>query len=81
MEQAIPLGWNRRGNSPSTTLVIARVVHFSVAEGLIRRNEAGHLHSIPAAELEAVGRLGGIGYTSTSGRFELARPSAPERKS
>ena len=73
---AIPLGRTKLG-SPSSTLVIAEVVHFWVADGLLQRDGRGHLLPIDPAALQAVGRLGGIAYSPTTGHFELPRPTAP----
>ena len=75
--QAIPLGVGR-GGGPSSTLVIAEVVHAWVAEGLLERDERGHLRSIEPRDLAAVGRLGGTSYTTTAGHFRLDRPTAAE---
>lgn len=80
LRHAVPLGKTRSG-SPSSTLVVAEVLHFHVAEGLLERNEKGHLRPIDPARLAAVGRLGGIAYTDTSGAFELARPARPIQNS
>jgi flavin reductase (DIM6/NTAB) family NADH-FMN oxidoreductase RutF len=74
---AIPLGRSRHGG-PSSTLVIAEVVHFWLAEGLLARDERGNILPIEPAALAAVGRLGGTIYTTTAGRFELARPTLPK---
>jgi flavin reductase (DIM6/NTAB) family NADH-FMN oxidoreductase RutF len=71
--QAIPLG-RRENGSPSTTLVIARIVHFHVREGLIQRDENDKLRPVDPAQLATVGRLAGMAYTKTSDRFELVRP-------
>lgn len=76
LSHAIPLGRTKLG-SPSSTLVIAKVVHFWVAEGLLQRDGRGHLLPIDPAALQAVGRLGGIAYSTTTGHFELPRPTAP----
>jgi flavin reductase (DIM6/NTAB) family NADH-FMN oxidoreductase RutF len=75
---ALPLGSGPRG-APSTTLVIGEVVCFTIAEGLLEKDEAGHLQSIPPARLAAVGRLGGIAYTKTVQTFELPRPKASSK--
>lgn len=77
MVQAIPVGKTRAG-SPASTIVVGEVVAFTVAEGLLRRDESGHLVAMDPAALAAVGRLGGIAYTRTSGSFELPRPKPPE---
>lgn len=73
---ALPLGVGAPG-CPSTTLLVAEVIHFAVADELIRRDTRGRMASIDAEALDAVGRLGGIAYTRTTDRFELARPDAP----
>lgn len=69
---AIPIGRGPTGR-PSTTLVLAEVLCFSVSTDLIRRDEAGHLRPIDPARLAAVGRLGGIAYTRID-PFEMPRP-------
>lgn len=73
MTHAIPLGTGRHG-APSTTLVIATVLHFWVAPSRLRRNDRGHLLPIEPGALGAVGRLGGIAYARTTDVFELPRP-------
>lgn len=80
LSHAIPLGRSKAG-TPSSTLVIAEVVHFWVAEGLLQRDGRGHLLPIDPAALKAVGRLGGIAYAPTTGHFNLPRPSAPKQPS
>lgn len=75
---AIPLGVGHSGGRPSSTLVIAEVVHVWVAEGLLQRDERGHLQAIDPDALAAVGRLGGESYTTTAGRFTRARPRLPK---
>ncbi|MFV8756289.1 flavin reductase family protein [Nannocystaceae bacterium ST9] len=75
LTHAIPLGVGPSG--PSSTLVIAEVVHFWAREGLIQRDERGHLRAIDPAALDAIGRLGGDGYATTRERFDLARPELP----
>jgi flavin reductase (DIM6/NTAB) family NADH-FMN oxidoreductase RutF len=77
LTHAIPLGATSRG-TPSSTLVVAEVVHVWAREGLLERDERGHLLPTDPAKLHAVGRLGGIGYTTTAGHFELVRPAAPK---
>ena len=76
LSHAIPLGRTKLG-APSSTLVIAEVVHFWVAEGLLQRDGRGHLLPIDPAALQAVGRLGGIAYAPTTGHFDLPRPTGP----
>lgn len=78
MVRAIPLG-QAKGGGPSTTLVIAEVQCFWVAPGLLRRDDRGHLRSIPAAALASVGRLGGMSYARTTDVVELTRPKTPSR--
>lgn len=73
LTHAIPLGIGKHG-APSSTLVIARVVHVWLAAGLAKRDERGRLLPIDPDALEAVGRLGGIAYAGTRGHFELPRP-------
>jgi flavin reductase (DIM6/NTAB) family NADH-FMN oxidoreductase RutF len=74
--QAIPLGLGPAG-SPSTSLVIGRIVHFHLREGLLSRDQKGRVMAVDPARLAAIGRLGGIAYTKTSDRFELVRPKVP----
>lgn len=77
---AIPLGEQTgigKHRAPSSTLVVAEVVHVWVAAGLLQRDERGRLKPIEPGKLAAVGRLGGIDYTTTAGQFELARPRDP----
>ncbi len=78
LQQAIPLGRTRHG-TPSSTLLVATVLLFHVREGLLRRTESGRLAPMDPSALDAVGRLGGMTYTETSARFDLARPIAPEK--
>ncbi len=70
---AIPLGKSASGR-PSSTLVVGEVVSFSVATGLLQRDESGHFKPIDPQRLAAVGRLGGMAYTRTDGTFEMTRP-------
>jgi flavin reductase (DIM6/NTAB) family NADH-FMN oxidoreductase RutF len=75
LTHAIPLGVDRsRSGKPSSTLVIAEVVHFWAREGLIQRDERGHLQPIDPARLDAIGRLGGESYATTREHFDLHRP-------
>jgi len=74
---ALPLGRGPTG-APSSTLLVAEVVHFAVAPELLRRDRKGRLAAIDPDRLDAVGRLGGIAYTRTRDRFELPRPDPPE---
>ncbi len=77
LRQAIPLGETRHGG-PSATLVIAEVVHFWVAAGLIERDGRDRLSPIDPAALGAVGRLGGDSYVDASEAFTLDRdPEIP----
>ncbi len=76
LKQMVPLGLGPTG-MPSSGLVIAEVVHFRVAEGLISRDARGRVLPIDPGQLQAVGRLGGIAYTTTDGIFELQRPPPP----
>jgi flavin reductase (DIM6/NTAB) family NADH-FMN oxidoreductase RutF len=73
LTHAIPLGTTRSGHS-SSTLVIAEVVHFWARQGLIERDERGHLQPIDPARLDAIGRLGGDSYATTRDHFVLPRP-------
>lgn len=77
LSHAVPLGRTKLG-TPSSTLVIAEVVHFWIAEGLLQRDRRGHLLPIDPSALQAVGRLGGIAYASTNTHFELPRPSVSD---
>lgn len=77
MVQAIPVGRTVAG-SPASTIVVGQVVAFTVAEGLVRRDESGHFLPMDPAQLESVGRLGGIAYTRTAdASFEIVRPKPP----
>jgi flavin reductase (DIM6/NTAB) family NADH-FMN oxidoreductase RutF len=83
LTHAIPLGVEHQGGRdgkhgvPSSTLVVAEVVHVWVAAELLERDERGRLLPIDPRKLAAVGRIGGIGYTTTAGHFDLARPRDP----
>lgn len=74
LTHAIPLGGSRSGK-PSSTLVIAEVVHFWARADLIQRDERGHLQPIDPARLDAIGRLGGDSYATTREHFDLHRPA------
>ena len=77
MVQAIPVGRTVAG-SPASTIVVGQVVAFTVAEGLVRRDESGHFLPMDPAQLESVGRLGGIAYTRTAdASFQIVRPKPP----
>jgi flavin reductase (DIM6/NTAB) family NADH-FMN oxidoreductase RutF len=71
--QAIPLG-RGRGASPSSTLVIAEICMFWVAQTLLERDDRGRLRPLDPARLASVGRLGGIAYTDTVETFSMRRP-------
>jgi flavin reductase (DIM6/NTAB) family NADH-FMN oxidoreductase RutF len=73
MTHAIPLGESPHGG-PSSTLVVARILCFHVAPGLLQKDARGRLAAIDPAQLASVGRLGGIAYARTNERIELARP-------
>lgn len=73
LTHAIPLGHGPKG-APSTTLVLAEVLVFWIAEGLLQRDERGRLVPIDPAALAAVGRLGGMSYARTRDTFDLPRP-------
>ncbi len=79
LRHAIPIGSGPTG-APSSTLVIAEVVHFALADGLMRRDKRGRLAAIDPAKLRSLGRLGGITYTASDSCREIPRPSAPEVK-
>lgn len=74
---AIPLGLGQGQGRPSSTLLVAEVLHFWVGEGLLARDERGNILPIDPRALRAVGRLGGTAYATTAGQFELPRPSLP----
>jgi flavin reductase (DIM6/NTAB) family NADH-FMN oxidoreductase RutF len=76
LTHAIPLGVGKNG-MPSSTLVVAEVVHVWLAAGLVQRDERGRLLPIEPGKLAAVARLGGTEYSNTVGHFELARPHDP----
>jgi len=75
LTHAIPLGVGQgpRGG-PSSTLVIAEVLLFTIAQGLLQRDGSGEIHPIDPARLASIGRLGGIAYTETERSFTLPRP-------
>ncbi len=73
LTHAIPLGQGKAG-SPSSTLVVAEILHFWVAEPLLQRDERGLLSPIDPTALQAIARLGGLGYATTADHFELPRP-------
>lgn len=73
LTHAIPLG-RGPGNAPSSTLVLAEVLVFWIAGGLLQRDERGRLVPIDPAALAAVGRLGGMSYARTRDTFDLPRP-------
>jgi flavin reductase (DIM6/NTAB) family NADH-FMN oxidoreductase RutF len=79
LTHAIPLGSSGVGKRgmPSSTMVVAEVVHVWTAADLLERDERGRLLPITPAKLASVARLGGIGYTTTAGHFVLARPQDP----
>ena len=79
LTQAIPLGVGAPGK-PSTTLIVAEVLHFAVMADLLVRDARGRLLPIDPARLAAVGRLGGIAYTRTTDRVSLARPDVPPHR-
>ncbi|MCX4245669.1 flavin reductase family protein [Paraliomyxa miuraensis] len=74
MTHALPLGHGPKG--PSSTLVLAEVLVFWVAPGLIRRDERGRLSPMDPADLGAIGRLGGMSYARTRDTFVMPRPGA-----
>lgn len=76
LKHVVPLGEGPSG-MPSSALVVAEVIHFRVAEGLVTRDDRGRVLPIDPGALKAVGRLGGIAYTTTDGVFELPRPANP----
>jgi hypothetical protein len=77
LTHAIPLGVSGKRGVPSSTMVVAEVVHVWAAAGLIERDERGRLLPLEATKLASVARLGGIAYTTTAGHFDLARPQEP----
>ena len=74
LQQAIPLGRNPKTGGPSSSLIIAQVVHFWVQPSLLKRDDAGKFQSIDPALLASIGRLGGIAYTRTEDRIDLPAP-------
>lgn len=54
------------GGRASGNIVIGRVAHLFVRDDLI----SGRLHVDPA-KLDAIGRMGGLGYTRTRDRFDM----------
>lgn len=78
VRQLIPIGVHKAGK-PACTMVVAEVVCFHVAQGLVRRRDDGRLLPIDPARLAAVGRMGGIAYTRTRDTFELERPKLPSK--
>ncbi len=76
MTHAIPLGKTREGR-PSSTLVVAEIVHFWIREGLLERDERGNVLPIDPALLASVGRLGGDDYATTRDVFTMPRPTGP----
>lgn len=76
LTHALPLGSGAPGK-PSSTLIVAEVLHFAVAADLVRRDTKGRLTPIDPERLQSIGRLGGIAYTKTTDRLELPRPDAP----
>lgn len=58
------------GVANSGNVVLGRVVHIWIAEGVA--NARWHMD---ASAIDAVGRMGGFEYATTRDRFELARPS------
>lgn len=73
MTQAIPLGKAVFGN-PTTTLIIAEVLYFTVMPGVVEKNDKGRLEPIESARMAAIGRMGGKEYTTTVDTFPMARP-------
>lgn len=54
------------GQPAGGNIVIGRVVHVFVRDDVINDR-----HHLDAAKIDAVGRMGGLGYTRTRDRFEL----------
>ena len=79
LTHAIPLGHGPKG-APSSTLVLAEVLVFWIASGLLQRDERGRLVPIDPAALAAVGRMGGMSYARTRDAFDLPRPRVGEGK-
>lgn len=73
---ALPLGHGVHG-MPSTTLVVGEVVWFWLQAGLRTADAQGRPQAIDTAQLDSVGRLGGIAYTDTHGAFTMPRPPRP----
>ncbi len=59
------------GTPSGGNIVLGRVVHVHAADGVIN----DRLHVDPAA-LDAVGRMGGVGYCTTRERFEMPAGAA-----
>lgn len=75
LTHAIPLGEGRGPQGrPSSTVILAEVVVFTICERLVERDADGRFQPIDPAQLAAVGRLGGIAYTETDAPFFLPRP-------
>ena len=68
LHQSIHLGSGPAG----ANLVIGRIVRMHVRDELF--DEAGN---IDPGRLDTIGRLGGAGYTRTTDRFDLPRPTLP----
>ena len=68
LHQSIHLGSGPAG----ANLVIGRLVRMHVRDDLF--DEAGN---IDPGRLDTIGRLGGVGYSRTTDRFELPRPATP----
>lgn len=78
LTQAIPLGQlgGHAPEKPSSTLLLAEVVHFAIAADLLVRDDRGRIATMDPARLAAIGRLGGIAYTRTTDRVCLPRPDS-----
>lgn len=57
------------GTQNAGNIVLGRVVHVWVAEGV-----ANERLQIDPGAIDVVGRMGGVGYSTTRDRFEIPRP-------
>lgn len=77
LTHAIPLGSGAPGK-PSSTIVVAEVVYFTVMPGVMRVDANGGLEPDNIDALAAIGRMGGSYYTSTEDLFAIERPKVPK---
>lgn len=67
-----------RTGAPTGAIVLAEVVRFHVARGVVARSPSGKL-VVDAAALAPVSRLGGVTYGRTSELYDLPRPGGDGR--